>query len=174
MVREEWRPVVGYEDRYEVSNWGRVRSWAPWGGRVPDEPRYIALRLHRDGYIKVGLSRAGKVTWFQVHRLVAIAWHGAPSDESLEVRHRDGSRTNNQADNLCWGTAKENAADRRAHGRDTVGINNGMTKLSPDDALDILNSTDSDTALAAKYGVSRGNIWNIRNGKSWGYMRSAA
>jgi HNH endonuclease/NUMOD4 motif len=174
MAHEEWRPVAGYEDRYEVSSWGRVRSWAPWGGRIPNEPRYIALRLHRDGYIKVGLSRAGKVTWFQVHRLVAVAWHGAPECDDLEVRHKDGSRTNNQAENLCWGTAKENAADRRLHGKDTVGVNNGMAKLSPEDAREILQSTDSCSVLAAKFGVTRGNIWNIRNGKSWGHVRGVA
>lgn len=172
MEPEEWRVIPDFGTRYEVSSWGRIRSWAPWGGKIPSEPRYLTLRLHRDGYIKVGLSFSGKVKWHMMHRLVAMAWHGKPSSPDLEVRHIDGSRTNNRFDNLQWGTAKENAADRRLHGRDTIGSKNGMTKLLPEDVLFIQRSTDSCSKLSAQFGVSRGNIWNIRNGKSWSHLQN--
>jgi hypothetical protein len=43
-----------------------------------------------------------------------------PSPEH-EVRHLDGNKDNPHADNLAWGTRKENADDRERHGRTSRG-----------------------------------------------------
>lgn len=173
MEREEWRLLPGFNGWYEVSNWGRVRSNAPWGSAPPKEPRYLTLKIHRDGYLQVSLRSDGRAKLVQVHRLVALAWHGKPRSGE-EVRHLDGSRTNNKASNLCWGTPKENAADRRLHGTDRLGERHGKSKLSPGQVKEILGSTDSDTALASRFGVSRGNIWSIRKKKSWSHIEGVA
>lgn len=118
---EQWRPVVGYEGRYEVSDLGRVRTVArviPYVDgrrrRVPqimrktgiDTRGYPALTLTGDN----GLQRP-----HALHVLVALAWHG-PRPGGAEVCHNDGNQLNARADNLRYDTHAENARDVVRHG----------------------------------------------------------
>ena len=100
---------------YEVAGDGRVRSvdsnWRGYG------PRELAQDPNEDGYPSVRLTVANKKRKrIAVHRLVARAFLGPCPDGCDQVRHLDGDKTNNRWDNLAWGTAAENAADRSAHG----------------------------------------------------------
>lgn len=106
-LHEEWRPVVGMEGKYEVSDHGRVWSW----------PRRRPLTLVETplGYLVVCLSRPPGSTTRKVHRLVLEAFVG-PAPEGAETRHLDGDKHNNWLSNLAWGTSLENAADTCAHG----------------------------------------------------------
>jgi len=79
---EQWRDVVGYEGRYQVSNQGTVRSLA---------------RSYMDG----------RVHQWLVHRLVALAFLPQPGGV-VEVDHKDGDPLNNRVSNLEWVTHKEN------------------------------------------------------------------
>lgn len=121
-MSEEWKPVVGFEGVYEVSNLGRVRSLdrvyyqtSRGGCFHPHKRKGQLLRpgLTSVGYPSVVLGR--KRGTFLVHRLVAEAFIG-PCPEGCEVRHKDGTRNNNTADNIEYGTRKENMADARRHG----------------------------------------------------------
>lgn len=108
----EWRPVVGFEGRYEVSNYGEV--WSAHSSRT------MKFSVDKDGYDKVGLtSDHGKQYQRFVHRLVAEAFHG-PSN-GLIVRHLDGNCQNNFEGNLKWGTVAENNWDTIRHGRHVPG-----------------------------------------------------
>lgn len=71
----------------------------------------FSLRQYQDpnGYLVLSSGET-------VHRIVCATWHGAPPFEAAQVRHLDGNPVNNQAHNLAWGTAAENAADRLRHG----------------------------------------------------------
>lgn len=102
---EEWKPVPGYEDLYEVSTLGRVRR----GGRLKRLP------INNQGRRNVGLWRGGKGLTVMVHRLVAETFLG-PCPEGLWVCHRDGDCLNNQVSNLYYGSPSDNAKDRVAHG----------------------------------------------------------
>jgi len=103
-----WLPVVGYEERYEVSDTGIVR-------RI-DTHRPLSQYLSKTGaYPEVKLSRDGRTRTTRVHRIVALAFHGQPAP-GHEVRHLDGDRTNNNAENLKWGTKSENRLDSVRHG----------------------------------------------------------
>jgi len=110
---EQWRPVVGFEGRYEVSNLGRVAS-------LPNRqrPTRIIMRQSRtpDGYYRLNLCADGTRVRRSVHLLVAAAFIG-PRPEGLMTRHMDGDPGNNRAGNLAWGTAEENAQDMLRHGR---------------------------------------------------------
>ena len=65
---------------------------------------------------------------WNVHRLVALAWHANP-DNKPQVCHRDGNKLNNHACNLYWGTQRENTEDAIRHGTHK-GENNGRAKLT--------------------------------------------
>lgn len=92
---EEWKDVVGYEGRYQVSNLGRVRN-----------KHYIILapQLTHAGYYKVTLFD-GKKKGKLIHRLVMEAFVG---QSELQVNHKDFNKINNQLSNLEYTTSKEN------------------------------------------------------------------
>lgn len=80
LVTEQWRPVVGYEDAYLVSDQLRVKSLARTvlrAGRIPYRVRERILRaaVHkRSGHRQVCLSREGRQRRHYVHRLAAEAF----------------------------------------------------------------------------------------------------
>lgn len=113
---EEWRPVVGYEDLYEVSNWGNVRSI----DRVVDimrsngrpakytrAGRVLSISMGETSYAMCWLQVKPNPRNVLVHRLVAQAFVPNPDNKS-QVNHKDGNKHNNYASNLEWATASEN------------------------------------------------------------------
>lgn len=97
--KEIWKPVPEYEDLYEVSNMGRVRSLF----------RYKKI-LHpslTNGYFTVELWKDKQRKRIGVHRLVAMCFCENPKGKPF-VNHKDESRTNNNASNLEWVTHIEN------------------------------------------------------------------
>lgn len=112
MSEEVWRPVVGYEGWYEVSNIGRVRRC---GGRV-----LTNLQGSR-GYELVNLSVRGKTRLWLVHRLVAMAFVPNPCGFDV-VNHLDENKTNNRANNLEWTTLAENFNYGTARMRSGIGV----------------------------------------------------
>lgn len=117
MDEEEWRPVVGYEGLYSVSNLGRVRSedhisasGSRRRGRIlkqwADSRGYKSCRLYKSG---IGALRFS-------HRLVCEAFHGPQPEDKSFVLHWDDNKGNNRADNLRWGTNRENQRDSVRNG----------------------------------------------------------
>ena len=103
-MEEIWKPVVGYEGLYEVSNLGNVKTLHYYGGR---RQKLMSLGKRSDGYLTVGLSKNGICKHYSVHRLVAIAF--IPNPDNLEmVNHKDENKENNNADNLEWCTRSYN------------------------------------------------------------------
>ncbi len=109
---EHWKPVVGFEDRYEVSNLGRVVSLR-FGGR-DGLRKMLALSCNGNGYVVITL-RGSRIVCVAVHRLVAQAFLPEPHPSQTHVHHRDSIRKNNRVSNLEWCTPQENLAYR--HGR---------------------------------------------------------
>lgn len=103
---EEWRPVVGFEGIYDVSDQGHVRrhyrSRALKGG-----VRFLAVRYSRRRYGQIHLMRDGKTTDRYIHCLVAEAFIG-PRPEKHDVNHLDGNRRHNARTNLEYCTRSEN------------------------------------------------------------------
>ena len=99
---EEWRSVDGYDGRYEVSNYGRVKSLPKYNYK---KSYILATRPHKvSGRVSVMLSdEHGKTKRVSVHRLVAMAFVENPCPERYtEINHKDENPTNNSADNLEW------------------------------------------------------------------------
>jgi hypothetical protein len=104
-ANENWKPVVGFEGHYEVSDHGRVRrACAGKGTRIG---RVLKTPPDTDGYPRVRLSRNGIQLDINVHILVAAAFIG-PCPEGKEVNHKNLNRANNRAGNLEYSTHQEN------------------------------------------------------------------
>ena len=98
---ELWKDIKGFENRYQVSNLGNVRS-------LTRRPMVLKKAIDRYGYNVVGLRPlCGKIKVCKVHRLVAIAFI-ENNESKIEVNHIDGNKANNCISNLEWNTTKEN------------------------------------------------------------------
>ena len=116
---EEWRPVVGYEDLYEVSSYGRVKTKDRNSVGKKRKAGIVKTFTNKQGYYKVNLWRNRKLQTSNVHRVVAEAFLPNPNNLS-DVNHKDETHTNNCVDNLEWcshsynmnyGTVKERWRD---------------------------------------------------------------
>ena len=109
---EIWKPIVGYEKYYQVSNWGRIKSLPRTVVKSDGVVQYRKERIKRltknsDGYLMVGLSMNGKTVKKSVHILVAEAFVDGKFD-GAEVNHIDFDRTNNKCENLEWVSHRDN------------------------------------------------------------------
>lgn len=101
-MREEWRPILGYEGLYEVSSLGRVKSL-----NYNREKRQEILKQASDidGYCLVSLSKNNKHKTAKVHRLVLQAFIGK---SSLHINHKNKIKNDNRIENLEYCTPKYN------------------------------------------------------------------
>ncbi|SLH06239.1 NUMOD4 motif-containing HNH endonuclease [Mycobacteroides abscessus] len=117
-TREQWRPVVGWENLYEVSDQGRVRSldrMVPVGRH--GKPTFRAGRVLKPSpgateYPRVTLidAASGLKRFANIHSLVLEAFIG-PRPDGMECCHNDGDRSNARLSNLRWDTRSENTLD---------------------------------------------------------------
>lgn len=115
MTEEHWRPVVGWEGFYEVSDRGRVRTVSRLVQCRYGKTRRVKARIRvqsrlNEGYMTIKLTCPQKKTTVTVHSLVLSAFVG-PRPEGMECCHGDGDKTNNALSNLRWDTKKANELD---------------------------------------------------------------
>lgn len=108
-MKEEWKDIPNYEGLYQVSNFGRVKSFRR-STKFHCQNEYILKpNIASHGYAQVTLYNKTVRHKFLVHRLVADAF--IPNPNNLpQVNHKDENRLNNSADNLEWCTAEYNNA----------------------------------------------------------------
>ena len=94
-MKEIWKQITGYENLYEVSNFGNVRSMRF------NPPKNIYQSTTGYGYKTVNLYKSGKQERCSVHRLVAMMFVDGYED-GLEVNHKDLNKANNIYTNLEW------------------------------------------------------------------------
>jgi hypothetical protein len=129
ITSEEWKPMVGYEGLYEVSNRGAVRSLdrtrqmlnlggpytRVWPGRL--------LKAHKDkyGYPYIGLTnKAGIRKQIKVHTLVANTFIGQCPADKNQINHIDSNKQNNDQANLEWCNCRENHRHAYKNGTHTL------------------------------------------------------
>lgn len=103
--QEEWRVVPGliYSGFYEASSLGRIKDNVSGVITKGNPGTYYTYRLK-------GVNKS-----FFVHRLVATAFLGLPSDPKLVVNHIDLNKHNNRIANLEWVTQSRNVQHAKDH-----------------------------------------------------------
>jgi len=103
-----------------------------------------------------------------------VAWrvYVGPIPEGMHVCHRCDLRACINPDHLFLGTHFDNMRDMRAKGRaaSTAGTVNANARLSEQDVIAIRSSLEFSGTLAAKYGISRTHVYNVRSGRSWNHI----
>lgn len=171
-MNEEWKPVIGHENLYEISNLGRARSWTNTGpGSIRRRSPKI-LQPYRTGkksaqYLTVSMLNKNH----KIHVLVAAAFFG-PRPRGLAINHKDGNRENNVAENLEYVTPSENTAHAYRLGLilPRRGEENGNSVLTTADVLGIRSRKTSGVDEARRYGVTRTLIGNIRKRRTWAHV----
>jgi hypothetical protein len=144
---------------YFVSDDGRVFS--SYSGKLKEVKPYTT----KWGYKRIRLYGKQKNEDVFVHVLVLEAFVG-PCPEGCEARHLDGSRDNNNINNLVWGTRSENSIDAIRDG-------SFVAKLTEDDVREVrelLAQGWTQTEIGKLFGVSQSQISLIKTGKEWRHV----
>lgn len=170
MTEEIWVPAFKYEDKYLVSNLGRIKPINPRKNVTTLKPGW------RREYQKVSMSRPGeKQVDVSVHRVVWQSFNG-PIEAGLQINHKNGIKHDNRLDNLETCTASENqlhAINELGHAPPKLpvsrGERNGRAKIKQSDIPTILSLRSegwSQQRIADKIGVHQTNVSRILMGKS--------
>lgn len=167
-----WKDIPGFET-YQASACGKIRRIAH--GRNGWRPHILRGHLLKsNGYFTVCCTVPGqKPRNVTVHRLVCVAFHGPAPSPTHEVAHADGNRTNNAAANLRWATRKENAADRKRHGRDRIGSRNRSAKLFEQNIpliFELAAKGFEQRRIAALFGIHQRQVFNVLHRRTWAHV----
>ena len=108
MEKEIWKNIKGYEGLYQISNYGKVKSLERYyfSGMYNAIKKYQNENIRKtekskNGYLRVTLSKNGKLKKYSIHRLVAETFIPNPNN-LLQVNHIDENKENNYYKNLEW------------------------------------------------------------------------
>lgn len=169
LPNEQWRYVAHTNNRYLISNMGRLLTTGYRGSK-----RCTIMKPAKDahGYYRTMLLIDGKFKTIKLHRIVAQNWIDNPLNK-LQVNHINFDRTDNRVDNLEWATPKENMMHSKINGRFSNngnayylplarGSKNGMSKLNEEQVKEIRQKFKpriyTREMLAQEYGVSQHTI----------------
>jgi hypothetical protein len=111
MDGEIWKDIEGYEGYYQISSFGRVKSFSRLvlnGFRNRNTTKKIRKpKFDRGGYTEVCIKFNNKSIQYRIHRLVALHFIDNPNNKA-EVNHLDSNRLNNNVKNLEWASKREN------------------------------------------------------------------
>lgn len=175
MIEEIWKDIPGYEQLYQISNMGRVKSLERnvvrgRGGLYKIEEKILKCTKDKDGYLRVNLCKDGKTKNYLIHRLVASTFLPNP-DNLPQLNHIDEYKTNNCVDNLEYCTAEYNMnyGTRLEHFIKSKSI--PILQFSFDG--EFIKKWDSTTQVKRELGINQGNISKCLRGKrksSGGYI----
>jgi len=178
MTPEVWKPVVGYEDIYAVSDLGRIKSLerivrGPCGQPLLRKERLRSLRPARQGYVRVALmDGAGGRVEVPLHRLVLEAFIGPAPEGRPQVNHKDFNKSNNLPANLEWVSPLENSAHARAGGRLHLLLGIKKSKVHSREIVAQARaladeSRYSTSEISTMTGIPRGTLSKILSGSTW-------
>ncbi len=165
-MNEVWKDIEGYEELYQVSNLGRVKSL---NYNKTSKSKILSPRKNKTRYLSVCLFKNKKCKAFYIHRLVAQAFIPNPNNYPC-INHKDENPNNNNVDNLEWCTHKYNmnyGTKLERQSEKMKGINVGSKSASARKVICVTTGEMFDCIKEAseKTGVSRANICECCKGK---------
>lgn len=153
MTVEIWKDIPEFENLYQVSNLGNVRSSR---GKVQK------LQITKFGYLRATLHKQRKEKKMHSHRLVALAFIPNPENK-IEVNHIDGNKQNNHVENLEWNSKSENISHAFKIG---LKNNNGSKNPYAKKVIDTETGKIWDCAVdcAKELGINYSTLRNRLNG----------
>lgn len=161
---EEWKPIEGFENVYEVSNMGRIRRL------LCKTPRII--KGCKGQYYRVQLCYGDNKRQARIHRLVLETFIG-PCPPNMEAAHLNGNYYDNNLENLKWVTKKENHSHKWLHGTAQCGERASINKLKESQVLKIRNLRERGFVvgvIAEKFNISKNTIYDICTRKTWRHI----
>lgn len=177
-MNEIWKNIPGLENCYRVSNFGNFKSI----GKIETGKRRIIVRKDRllspvhesNGYLQIGLIVDGKQKRFLAHRLVALTFLKPVTGKDF-VNHKNGIKDDNRVENLEWCNKSENCKHSFLIGTQcNKGEQHPQNKVTNIQVLEIrakfIPRIYSSRKLAKEYGLSKTNILDIVNRKTWNHI----
>jgi len=158
-MEEIWKPVVGYEGLYEVSNFGRVRSL---NYNHTKTSRIMTPWVSLKDYDYIHLCNGTTVKSCRVARLVAMAFIPNPDNKPF-VDHIDTNRRNNRADNLRWCNQSENQKNPISRKRYGAAKSFRVVQLTKDNQL--IQIWSSIAEAKREGGFNKNQISKVCNGR---------
>jgi hypothetical protein len=166
-LNEEWK---SFDEWYDVSSLGRVRSWRLEGwqgkGKRREIPKILTPRPDRNGYLRWQTGRNGRDE--SIHRVVAELFIGPAPSSSHEVAHNNGNRKDNRVTNLRWATKIENQQDKIKHGTYyRTHLNDVMVRgIRTEHSL----GYGTTYTIAERYSVSQTTVARILRKETWAHV----
>jgi len=177
-MRETWKPILGYEDCYAISDHGRIKRTANFGSRSSG---LLAPRVKR-GYVTYHLCKDGIRKDPLAHRLMWETFNGS-IPAGMQINHRNGKKTDNRLANLEIVSRSQNMQHAYrvlkipAPNNPSLGSKNGCAKLTEADipAIVALYRTGKyrQIDIGKMYGVSQRMVSLITRREKWRHVDTA-
>lgn len=174
MEVEIWKDIEGFENKYQISNFGNIKSL----DRIDSLGRFhkskiLKKSIEKDGYEYITLlCKKSKSKSFFIHRLVAYSFM-FNLDNLPQINHKDGNKCNNRVSNLEWNTAQQNVIHALNKGLRKSGENHPWSVLTNYQVLQIpklLEQGMTQKSISKLYNVSYSCIKNICQKRKWKYL----
>ena len=149
-MEEIWKDVAiePWGEIYQVSNFGNIRSKVrtftrihPMTGKLTEfrgKSGLMKPHVTQKGYLRINLGKNGNK--FLLHRLIMITFGSAPTNDKMQVNHKDGNKLNNHIDNLEWVTNQQNIV--HAYKNNLIKVPKGEYNATAKKVLQIDINTD--------------------------------
>ena len=160
---EIWRDIPGYEEIYQISDMGRVKSL--WFNRE----KILKTAKDKNGYLLGCLWKDGKQRTKRIHRLVMLAFVG---ESDLHVNHKNGDKSDNRLNNLEYCSHAYNMKHAAQNGLTAKGEKAGMFKLTEGCVRNIKYGHKGMTQreIAKIYKIRQQHVSKIRKGEIWRHV----
>ena len=171
---EVWKVVPSSNDRYFVSNYGRIKSFAynKKDGRI--------MKCSEVKGFKAVQLKINKVPFrYYVHKLVAEIWIPKPSEKHIYVTHLDRNLKNNHISNLEWLTQETLDQQYREYFKQKynasrhpkIMTNNKLNEKDIKLLKSMLQRGVVQAMIAKMFCISEMQVTRIKRGENWGHVQ---
>ncbi|MFA6400962.1 MAG: NUMOD4 domain-containing protein [Salinivirgaceae bacterium] len=167
---EIWRTVPNCNECYQVSNYGRIKSFV-----FNKKDGQIVNGSYINGFKHVTLNMRETGQRIYVHKLVAEVWIPKPSEQHIYVTHLDGNMKNNHVSNLEWHTHNTLIEKHREFVKSSQHpktISNSKLKESDIGLLkSMLERGVVQSKISKMFCISEMQVTRIKRGENWGHVQ---